>query len=893
MGISVQFRRDTAANWTSNDPTLLAGELGYESDTKKVKIGDGSTAWTSLAYVTLGAVDTSGTPVDNDFAKFTDADTIEGRSYAETLDDLSGEATSAFDMNGQDITNGGVIFLTEQADAEADVAGKGQIWVNTATPNELYFTDDAGTDVQLGVAGGAHAILDGSTHNDSVADAVTRGSIIYGNATPKWDELPVGTNGQVLTTDGTDISWGAGGAATAYDDIGDPDASGSIAMGAHTGTYTSATDGWGGIIIDNTTADLTSDTTLLTLQFKDNNDANMFFLKCIDDSAGTPDTHFSIGTTGNIITSGSVAVGSETTDSITMNGTGKALQFAVWGDDVANEWVSALLRASDTHSPTMIIGRSRGDQATPTAVADNDIIGQIGFMAHDGTDYGFGGYIRVLVDGTPGDDDLPTEMILATTQDGATTPTAALTIGPTQTATFASTVTATDLIIDDAGNIGSASDTDAIAIEADGDVVFSQDIYLHDAGGESLSSDGTDLTIASGAKIELTATSDVVIPVNIGLHLGDGAEKIESDNTDLTINSGGAINLTATSDVVVPANIGVTFGTGEKIEGDDTDLTLTSGGDIALTATADVNIPVNVGLRFGDGGENIETDNTDFTITSGGELNLTAASDVVIPVNIGLHLGDGAEKLESDNANLTINSGGELRLTATSDVVIPVNIGLHLGDGTSKLESDDTDLTINAGGDIALTATSDINVPANVGVTFGDDGEKIEGDGTDMTIACSGILNISATNHVLLAEDTCIQLDTVLSGDAHFSGIVEVGTAGATLAIGDIVYLQTADTRWELAGSDDGATGHNFKLGMCVKTAASDGDATLILLYGKIRSATLPALTVGAPVYLGTTLGDVQTSAPSGSTDIVRIVGYGNTAEDLFFCPENDWITLA
>ena len=43
-------RRDTAANWTSANPTLLAGELGYESDTGKWKVGDGTTAWTSLAY---------------------------------------------------------------------------------------------------------------------------------------------------------------------------------------------------------------------------------------------------------------------------------------------------------------------------------------------------------------------------------------------------------------------------------------------------------------------------------------------------------------------------------------------------------------------------------------------------------------------------------------------------------------------------------------------------------------------------------------------------------------------------------------------------------------------------------------------------------------------------
>ena len=59
MPVQIQFRRDTAANWTSNDPTLASGELGYESDTGQMKIGDGSTAWTSLGYtgVTSSYVD--------------------------------------------------------------------------------------------------------------------------------------------------------------------------------------------------------------------------------------------------------------------------------------------------------------------------------------------------------------------------------------------------------------------------------------------------------------------------------------------------------------------------------------------------------------------------------------------------------------------------------------------------------------------------------------------------------------------------------------------------------------------------------------------------------------------------------------------------------------------
>jgi hypothetical protein len=55
----VQFRRGTASTWTSVNPTLGSGEPGYETDTGKLKIGDGVTLWNSLPYWTesLFAVD--------------------------------------------------------------------------------------------------------------------------------------------------------------------------------------------------------------------------------------------------------------------------------------------------------------------------------------------------------------------------------------------------------------------------------------------------------------------------------------------------------------------------------------------------------------------------------------------------------------------------------------------------------------------------------------------------------------------------------------------------------------------------------------------------------------------------------------------------------------------
>ena len=83
------------------------------------------------------------------------------RTAAQTMASLSGEGAAAFDLNGQDLTNGGVIFLTEQPNAEVFVAGKGQFWIKTATPNEAYFVDDIGNAHRLGV----HFVDRGDTAN--------------------------------------------------------------------------------------------------------------------------------------------------------------------------------------------------------------------------------------------------------------------------------------------------------------------------------------------------------------------------------------------------------------------------------------------------------------------------------------------------------------------------------------------------------------------------------------------------------------------------------------------------------------------------------------------------------------------------------------------------------
>ena len=53
MALKIQLRRDVAANWTANNPLLLNGEIGIETDTLKFKIGNGTQRWNSLSSYAL------------------------------------------------------------------------------------------------------------------------------------------------------------------------------------------------------------------------------------------------------------------------------------------------------------------------------------------------------------------------------------------------------------------------------------------------------------------------------------------------------------------------------------------------------------------------------------------------------------------------------------------------------------------------------------------------------------------------------------------------------------------------------------------------------------------------------------------------------------------------
>jgi hypothetical protein len=100
MADLIQIRRDTAANWTSANPILAQGELGLETDTSKIKAGDGSTAWTSLGYL----IDTGG------YASYSDATanfigTLQNGGSNVVVDTDIGSTVQGYDANTTTSTN--------------------------------------------------------------------------------------------------------------------------------------------------------------------------------------------------------------------------------------------------------------------------------------------------------------------------------------------------------------------------------------------------------------------------------------------------------------------------------------------------------------------------------------------------------------------------------------------------------------------------------------------------------------------------------------------------------------------------------------------------------------------------------------------------------------------
>jgi hypothetical protein len=153
-----------------------------------------------------------------------------GAGISNVSEDITPSLGGPLDGDGFDLNDMGVLFMREQAAAEADVAGQGQVWVQTATPNLLMFTDDAGTDFQVATLTGTETLTNktltapalgtpaSGTLTNCTGLPVASGISGLGSgvgtflATPSYTNLAAALTGSVLKTAGVETIWIPAGA---------------------------------------------------------------------------------------------------------------------------------------------------------------------------------------------------------------------------------------------------------------------------------------------------------------------------------------------------------------------------------------------------------------------------------------------------------------------------------------------------------------------------------------------------------------------------------------------------------------------------------------------------------------------------------------------------------
>lgn len=139
--VKFQIRRDTSGKWASANPILGSGEPALEIDTRRIKYGDGITAWNNLPYFGVGPTIATGT-------------------YKPVLTNVQNiDVATAYDCQWQRVGN----MVTVSGRVDVDPTATGQVILGLTLPvATANFTADqqvSGTVAAAGVAGQSGAAV--------------------------------------------------------------------------------------------------------------------------------------------------------------------------------------------------------------------------------------------------------------------------------------------------------------------------------------------------------------------------------------------------------------------------------------------------------------------------------------------------------------------------------------------------------------------------------------------------------------------------------------------------------------------------------------------------------------------------------------------------------------